>query len=129
LIELIDLLCLYNVQAFIYINFVYFQNKNALLKCACFGYSSPTGEYHILKSHKLKVCRLIGKVDESVKVKKLGVMYEVGNRMLILCERVQERVHNVSEVVAHNGSESIGIVPEGSLMCKMEKVKKVVCIN
>jgi len=72
-------------------------------------------------------------VDESVKVKKLGVMYEVGNRMLILCERVQARVHNVSaseaSAVAHNGSESIGIVPEGSLMCKMEKVKKGVCIN
>ena len=77
------------------------------------------------------MCRLISKVDESVKVSKVGVMYEVGNRMLIICERVPipERVHNVSASEAHNGSESIGIGPEGSLMCKMEKVKKGCCIN
>ena len=52
------------------------------------------------------MCRLISKVDESVKVSKVGVMYEVGNRMLILCERV---VTGPIPERGHNGSESVGI--------------------
>ena len=75
------------------------------------------------------MCRLISKVDESVKVSKVGVMYEVGSRMVIICESVQEQVHNVSGSEASTVATNIGIGPEGSLMCKMEKVKKGCCIN
>jgi len=65
-------------------------------------------------------------VDESVKVSKVGVMYEVGSRMVIICERVllvraPDSIEPIPER-GHTGSESIGIVPEGSLMSKMEKV-------
>jgi hypothetical protein len=79
----------------------------------------PKGKYEKAED-KLRVCNLVKKKDSSVlssvSKSKVGVMYEVGSRNVILCERVEELE------VENNPKECIVDVLEGSIMQKMKAI-------